>query len=100
MPSKFLQVANSESASNTEKSKGNVNPVHATADVPVEKTHEPTIINISAKIPRRSRRWWTLQARMQNKTVSEIIVDRFIELYGEPPVSFEEFADDPKDWKH
>jgi len=90
MAGKFLKKANPEAIADEPKPKAK-----AKADVVVSE-RKPKFINISARIPRRTRRWWMAQCAMGTDSASDIIVQAFMERFGEPP---ESFTDDPKDWE-
>lgn len=88
MAGKFLKKANPDAIADDPKPKGKAEPV--------AKDRRPKFINISARIPRRTRRWWMAQCAMGTESASDIIVQAFMERFGEPP---EGFIDDPKDWE-
>jgi hypothetical protein len=86
MAGKFLKKANPEAIADEPKPKTKT----------VAKELKPKFINISARIPRRTRRWWMAQCAMGTDSASDIIVKAFMDRFGEPP---ESFTDDPRDWE-
>ncbi len=41
-------------------------------------------VNITIKVPRKSRQYWTSQCKLQGVTMTEVLVEALIERFGEP----------------
>ena len=41
-------------------------------------------VNITIKVPRKSRQYWTAQCKLQGITMTEVLVEALIERFGEP----------------
>ncbi len=50
--------------------------------VKIEVDDQP--VNITIKVPRKSRQYWTSQCKLQGVTMTEVLVEALIERFGEP----------------
>ena len=42
-------------------------------------------VNITIKVPRKSRQYWTAQCKLQGVTMTEVLVQALTERFGLPP---------------
>lgn len=64
---------------NTESGK-EVNTASSTAS----SSDDNKPVNITIKVPRKSRQYWTSQCKLAGVTMTEVLVEALIERFGEP----------------
>ena len=69
---------------NTKSGKAVSNDVGKKVNTEKGKTRDSEPVNITIKVPRKSRQYWTSQCKLEGLTMTEVLVEALEQRFGKP----------------
>lgn len=73
-----------EQTVNTESGKAVNNAIGKKVNTEKGKTRDDEPVNITIKVPRKSRQFWSSKAKLEGLTMTEVLVEALQERFGIP----------------
>jgi hypothetical protein len=82
--SDIIKQGRKEEAVNTETGKAVNNDIGKKVNTESGKNLNDDLVNITIKVPRQFRQYWTSQCKLEGLTMTQVLVEALVERFGKP----------------